>query len=323
MPIAISDLTKRLNVALQSQDVEELIRLTASANGMLPRARPANDRPAVDPVADGGDWLFDNGIVRARVAANGSLTQCTLANGPSLVAPANVAVVDAGRWRGIKHAKPVSSAVVDDALEVHLVAGAAKIAMRVELRPDEPFLRVNAAAAGTGALRMEHRFAAPRVALCGPDGERCALISADTAAIAICALDLAAWKVRELPKGGVAVDAPLGAIDGDGAAASWAFAPLRVDASKGEAETLWQQFAYETRVRLFQSTDYGVLVEGCGPADDGDGVMVTVRECNGVAGTMRVRCGGRMREADGATIEQEYLVAPIGASETREIRVRF
>jgi hypothetical protein len=323
MPIAVSDLSKRLDAALQSRDVEELLRLAASARAMLPRARDVQAPPTSDPVADGDCWLFDNGIVRARVHANGALTECALADGFNIAAPANVAVVNAGRWRGIKHAKAVAGAAVDGALDLHLVAGGAKIAMRVELRSDEPFLRVDAAAAGAGVLRMEHRFAASRVALCGPRGERCALVRADAAALAVFALDGADWKVRELPKGGVAVDAPIGAIDDDGIAASWAFAPLPPAAGKGEAEALWQRFAYETRVRLFQSTDYGILVESCGPAEDGDGVTVTVRECEGKASTLRVRCGGRMRAAEGAAIEQEYLVAPIGANETREIRVRF
>lgn len=290
---------------------------------MLPRAPAGTTRSACAPTEAGEGWSFDNGLVRARVLANGVLVECALAGGASVVAPANVAAVDGGRWRGIKRAKAVSSATVDDTLELHLLVGAARIAMRVELRAAEPFLRVDAAAAGAGDLRMEHRFAASRVAPCGPRGERCALVGGDAAAIAVFALDPVAWNVRELPKGGVEVDAPLGTVGGDGIGASWAFAPLQADAGKGLAEALWQRFAYESRVRLFQSTDYGVLVESCGPADDGDGVVITLRECEGVASTLRVRCGGRMREAEGATIEQEYLVAPIGANETRVVRVRF
>ena len=323
MPIAISDLTKRLNAALQTGDAEELLRLTASATAMLPRARAAQAAVVAEPIAEHEGWTFDNGLIRARMLTNGALTECALTGGANLAASANVAVVDAGRWRGIKHANPVSSEVADGALELHLSAGGARIAMRVELRPDEPFLRVEAAAAGAGDLRIEHRFSALRAALCGPHNERCALVCADAASIAVLALDPPTWSVRELSQGGVAVVASLGAIDGDGIGASWAFAPLTSGATKGQAETMWQRFAYDTRVRLFQSTEYGVLVEDCGPAEDGDGLTVTVRECEGNAGTLRVRCGGRMREAEGATIEQEYLVAPIAANETRVIRVRF
>lgn len=321
-PSALGVLTKRLHAAVASNDPDELTRLAASASAILPRGREPDPLAPSDPVADGSDWSFGNGIVSARVLANGALAECAGDGGRSIAAPANVLVIDAG-WRGRKQAKAVSAAVSDGGAALRLSAGGARIAMRAELRPGEAFVRVDVAAAGSGDLSVEHRFAASRVTLCGPQRERCALVASDAAAIAIVALDPVRWKRRELPKGGVAVDVDLGNVGGEGSSASWAFAPLTADASPGEAEAMWQRFAYGPRVRLFQSTDYGTLVEGCGPADDGDGVMVTVRECNGRAGETRVRCGGRMREAEGATIEREYLVAHIDANETREIRVRF
>lgn len=321
-PSALGVLTKRLNAALASRDADELTRLAASASAILPRGR-APDVPAQnDPIAEGDGWTFDNGVASARILANGVLTECARSDARSIVAPANVLVVEAG-WRGHKQAKAVAGTVAGGGADLQLSAGGARLAMRVELQAGEPFVRVDVAAAGSGDAWVENRFAASRVTLCGPQRERCALIASDTAALAILALDAARWRQRELPKGGVAVDMQLGDVAGEGASASWAFAPLAADASAGEAEAMWQRFVYGPRVRLFQSTEYGVLVEGCGPADDGDGVIVTLRECDGRARDMRVRCGGRMREAEGATIDREYLVAPIGANETRELRVRF
>lgn len=321
-PSALGVLTKRLQAALAAHDADELTRVAASASAMLPRGRAAEAQAPCVPIADDGGWTFENGIVRARALANGAIVECALVGARSIAAPANTVVAHGGLLRGRAIARGAAAQIADDGLDLHVRAGGARGAIRVELRPNEPFVRVDAAFAGRGEVHLENRFAATRVLACGANGERGALISSDAAALALLSLDPASWIAHELPKGGVRVDLRLGEA-ARGAAASWAFAPMAADATLGEAQACWQLFAYGARVRLFQSTDYSVLVEDCGPAGDGDGVVVTVRECNGVAGEMRVRCGGRMREAEGAAIEREFLVASIGAGETRAIRVRF
>jgi alpha-mannosidase len=51
-------------------------------------------------------------------------------------------------------------------------------------------------------------------------------------------------------------------------------------------------------VRLFTCDDPAVLVVATKPADDGNGVIVRVRECDGEARTVSLRCGGRARRAE-------------------------
>jgi hypothetical protein len=48
---------------------------------------------------------------------------------------------------------------------------------------------------------------------------------------------------------------------------------------------------------LFSCDDPAVLVVATKPADDGDGMIVRVRECDGEARRVDLRCGGRMRRA--------------------------
>jgi alpha-mannosidase len=115
---------------------------------------------------------------------------------------------------------------------------------------------------------------------------------------------------------------------------SWAFAPLPTGTGIGEIEQMWRRFAHETSVRLFTSDDAAVLVTACKPAQDGDGIVVRVRECDGKNAELRLRCGGRMRDVvaiDGVEepldepvrVEGESLTAPLPAYSLRSFRVRF
>jgi hypothetical protein len=87
-------------------------------------------------------------------------------------------------------------------------------------------------------------------------------------------------------------------------------------------------------VRLFTCEDHSVLIVATYPADDGSGVIVRVRECDGEPRRVALRCGGRMREAlavDAAerpvsgdvAIEEEELVFALGAFALRSFLVRF
>ncbi|MFI5389162.1 MAG: glycosyl hydrolase-related protein, partial [Candidatus Eremiobacterales bacterium] len=102
----------------------------------------------------------------------------------------------------------------------------------------------------------------------------------------------------------------------------------------GAIERAWLTFAHQPRVRLFTCDDDGVAIAACKPAEDGDGAIVRVRECDGRGRAVALRCGARMREAEpvdalerpasgAATIEGEHLHCEIGAFALRSFRVRF
>ena len=99
-------------------------------------------------------------------------------------------------------------------------------------------------------------------------------------------------------------------------------------------ERIWRRYANEPSVHLFESDDDAVLVAACKPAEDGDGVILRVRECDGSYVRARVRCGGRMRAAecvDGlersasgdAGIDAESLVFDLSPYALRSFRIRF
>jgi alpha-mannosidase len=159
--------------------------------------------------------------------------------------------------------------------------------------------------------------------------------------IALFALDTYGWSARALPKGGLHLGHSLlrGTTWPDASADlgehrfSYAFAPF-AGASAGAIEQAWLRFAHEPRVRLFSAGDEGVLVVACKPAEDGDGVVVRVRECNGTSRRVHLRCGARTTQALSvdalerpidrpAGIEEESLVFDLNAYEMRSFRVRF
>jgi alpha-mannosidase len=155
------------------------------------------------------------------------------------------------------------------------------------------------------------------------------------------ALDTYGWSARTLENGGVQLGHSLlrGTTWPDEHAdlgehrLSYAYAPF-LGVNTGAIERAWLQFAHEPRVRLFTCEDDAIAVVGCKPAQDGDGVIVRVRECDGAARSVALRCGARMREfhavdalerrIDGdARIEDERLLFEIGAFALRAFRVKF
>jgi len=114
---------------------------------------------------------------------------------------------------------------------------------------------------------------------------------------------------------------------------AYAFAPVR-SISIGALERAWIRFAHEPRVRLFTSENQSVLVVACKPAEDRDGAIVRVRECDGQACSARLRSGARVAAAHAVdalerrienpvAIENETLVFDLKAFELRSLRVRF
>ena len=114
---------------------------------------------------------------------------------------------------------------------------------------------------------------------------------------------------------------------------SYAYAPF-ASARTGALERAWLRFVHEPRVRLFTTEDESILVVACKPAEDGDGAVLRVRECDGEARIVRLRSGARVvsvqavdaleRPIESAVaLENETLVFQMKAFEIRSFRVRF
>jgi alpha-mannosidase len=114
---------------------------------------------------------------------------------------------------------------------------------------------------------------------------------------------------------------------------SYAYAPF-AGARVSRLERTWSQFAHEQRVRLFTTEDESVLVVACKPAQDRDGAIVRVRECDGSAQTVRLRCGARVTAVHSAdalerpidspvAIDGEHLVFDLTPNQLRSFRVKF
>ncbi|MGH7327282.1 MAG: glycoside hydrolase family 38 C-terminal domain-containing protein, partial [Polyangiaceae bacterium] len=114
----------------------------------------------------------------------------------------------------------------------------------------------------------------------------------------------------------------------------WALMPLDGNVGIGGLERVWREYAYPARVRLFTCEDPAVLVVACKPADDGDGIVVRVRECDGAERRIRLAFGGRAREIEScdarerriereAALEEHAIVARLQPYELRSFRVRL
>ncbi|MEO6836480.1 MAG: glycoside hydrolase family 38 C-terminal domain-containing protein, partial [Candidatus Tumulicola sp.] len=277
--------------------------------------------------------------------------------------------IDAGYERSARPVRPQPPRCADRALDIPFDVGdGSRATMRLSLAAGEPFLRVDAVVDWRERrclLRVENhlRLGAEEVAYGAPHGIVTRSTRTDTperraqfevpgqrfafvrdgagGGLACFALDTYGWNGRALAGGGVrlghsllrATTWPDPTADRGEHRLSWAYAPT-ANATYGEVERAWLRFAFEPDVRLFESDHDAVLIVACKPAEDGDGVVLRVRECDGAARTARIRCGGRMREAlavdalerpvpGAAGIEGESLVAPMGAFALRSFRVRF
>jgi alpha-mannosidase len=274
--------------------------------------------------------------------------------------------LDAAYDRHPRRLRPGAATIVDEALEVELAGDGAAIVMRLTLNAGEPYLRVELAVrwqATHRILRAEHRFAlnttdarfgqphgtlvrtgapqtpAERTHFEVP-AQRWVHVSDGTHGAAIFAPDTYGWSVQALRGGGVRIGASLlraprwpdpGADRGDHAIA-YAIAPT-AGASIGDLEGAWRDYAEPERVRLFGCDDPAVLVVATKPADDGDGTIVRVRECDGETRRVDLICGGRMRAAEpvdacerpvagDAAVEGERLSFMLPAFALRSFRVR-
>ncbi len=355
-------------------------RVMAATASILPRGRAADATRCAVPRRDDEAFVFDNGIVLARVSADGSVHELAANGAPGVVARANLLAAYRDRprtwdawnvdWDYAKRRvriRPLGAEIVGDALECRFLVGRSPLTMRLSLGARDPFLRVACEVDWREEhvlLRVEHWLAldADRVLYGAPHGtiergarrdtpaararfevpgQRFALVRDERSGFAAFALDTYGWSARTLRGGGLqlghsllrAARWPDPSADLGPAELSWALAPVG-RAPVSALERAWERFADEPRVRLFTADDPAVLVVACKPADDGDGVIVRVRECDGADRPLRLRCGARMRAvecADGlerpipgeVRIEGEELIATLAAMSLRTFRVRF
>ncbi len=357
-------------------------RVEDAARSVLPRSDVRLVPPrAIVPRRDDDGWVFENRYVRARVRDDGSIVELGAAAGESVVALGNGLAAYADKptswdaWNvdasyALKRVAvtPQGAAIEDDGLLVRLAVGkGSRIAMRIALHEDEPWLRVELAVAWHEdhvLLRAEHRIAvrAREVRYGQPHGtlvrsaypsdaaerakfevpaQRWAHVSDGERGLAVFATDLYGWNAVGLKDGGVRLGTSLlraptwpdpGADRGEQQLA-YALVPT-AGASVSALEQAWQSYAVRERVRLFTCDDPAVLVVATYPSDDGSGVIVRVRECDGEARRVALRCGGRMRAAtpvdaaerpvagDGA-IEEEALAFELGPFALRSFLVTF
>lgn len=276
--------------------------------------------------------------------------------------------IDRGYDRRMRRAQPQSARIENDTLVVDFRFGGSAATMRAALHAGEPFLRVDldvdwserrtllrlenwlpvqtdrvtyGSAHGTITRSARADTPAERAKFEVP-GQRFAIAREETGnGVAIFALDTYGWSARVLPKGGVHVGHSLlrGTCWPDERAdvgehrLFYAFAPF-AGVGTGAIERAWLQFAHEPRVRLFTCEDEAVLVTACKPAHDGDGVIVRVRECEGTARRVALRCAARMTQADAADglerplgqamhLEEERIHFDLRPYELRTLRVRF
>ena len=276
--------------------------------------------------------------------------------------------LDAGYERKRDRVTPSEGAIVEDGFEIPFIVGKTSAAtMRISARDGEPFLRIELAVnwnAEHRILRVENWLAlrTDRVTFGAPHGtierssrcetpaerarfevpgQRFASVSDGTTGVALLAHDTYGWSARSLPDGGIALGHSLlrsprwpdpNSEDPE-PRLTWAFMP-HDGASIGEVERAWEAFAYEPRVKLFESADPAVAVVAVKPAEDRDGVIMRLRECNGSDREARVRSAGRARDVqcvdglerpvDGdARLDGEEIVARIAGYGLRSFRVRF
>ena len=276
--------------------------------------------------------------------------------------------IDASYERRMRPARPQGASIVDGGLEIAFLIGSSPATMRLSLLENEPFLRVELAIdwrERRRLLRLENwlavqtdevTYGAPhgivrrssltdtpqRRARFEVPGQRFAAArDAAGLGLALLTLDTYGWSARTLERGGLRLGHSLlrGTTWPDPRAdagehhLTWAFAPLQGE-STGTIERWWERFAGESSVRLFTGDDGGVMVAACKPAEDGDGAILRLRECDGNGREFRLRCGARMRSvetvdalerpiAGEVRIEGEEIVATIPAFGLLAFRVRF
>jgi len=237
--------------------------------------------------------------------------------------------------------------------------------VRISLAANEPVLRVDLAVDWRErhvVLRVENtlgfaaaraRFGAPHGAVERPPqprtraerakyeapGQRYARVDAAGCGLALLALDTYGWSIDR--RGGVTALGhsllrgptwPDPGADLGTHAFALGYVPCAT-LGMGELESVWDRFAGRDDVPMFTSADPALLVVATKLADDGDGIVVRVRECDGRTRDLRLRCGARVRSivcvdalerptGEAAALVEGTIETQIGAFALRSFRVR-
>ncbi len=340
--------------------VERIIeRIDAGTRSILPRSdvvAPDAALGAPESTADG--FVFVNEHVRARVRSDGTIVELAATGGPNVATLVNGLAayidtpakwdawnLDAGYVRRRLAVKPREVAIDEGGLVLRLTIGRRSTAsMRIDVRPGEPFVRVELAVdwrEDQVVLRVENRFAVvahsarfgqPHGSLERPLGartpaerarfevpaQRWVHVDDGERGVAVLAPDTYGWNARGLKGGGVGLGLSLlraprwpdPTADRGEHRIAYAFAPT-AGAPVSALEAAWQAYVMPPRVRLFTSETPGVLVVATKPADDGRGAIVRVRECDGAARAVGLRCGGRMRTVHAVDACERPLPDPV------------
>jgi hypothetical protein len=300
---------------LAATNIDDAERLIDAARSILPRSTLVEYRPVpVPPVFDEDEWQFDNGFVRARVRESGAILELTTANGRNAVTQANLVAASFRRWP--RHIAHDGTERADGGLDVRLRLKKSAMLMHLVLYENEPFLRVELAVEWKerwSQLRSEHWLALhePKV----EKNDRYVGASAgDGTGVAILSAAPLEWHARKLRRGGVHLASALPHVEFDLAYAPYERIPVSA------IERAWDAFAHPSRVPLFEADPESVVVTQTKPRSDGNVVAVTVRECDGAGGSVRLRCAARAKTArddagndipveDGALA---FSIAPLG-----------
>lgn len=318
------ELVDRLRAALADGQLDVVDK---AASAMLPRAPNMRLPEPSRPLRDGDDVRFDNGLVQASFNQSGALLDLASPRTRVPIAQANLLTAHRDFPKGWRlRVRPTGFQLHDDRIEVRFLAGSSPATMSIEVRRGEPFVRVACAVdwkTSRATLALESWVAIQAGEVRYGADRHFAALSDERAGLALFALDPLGWTSQPLRKGGMHLRVSL-LHDGGQAQLAWAFAPFEPGVSLGALEAAYEDFAYEPRVRLFTSGDRAIRIVACRPDAHGDGVIVRVREVDGTARAMRLRCGARMREVEGdAAIEGEAILADVAAFGEREFRVRF
>ena len=304
------------------------------ANVIIAR-RPTPPSPEGDGFAFANDRLVarirrDGTLVELRVPGGSNLVRHAQRLAAYVDRPARWDAwnVDRGYRKRRLPLRVTGCEIVEDALEIRCAFGKSLTVTRVSLDGNEPYLRVEVAVAWRDRhvlLRIENelafgatqaRFGAPHGAVertpwprsrlerakfeaCGQRYAR--IDDAGAAGLAMLALDTYGWSLsrrrgvtnlgHSLLRGPAWPDPQADRGDHAFTLAYLPYAKLGM----GELETIWERFAGRSDVPMFTSADPALLVVATKLADDGDGIVVRARECDGAARESELRCGARAR----------------------------
>lgn len=158
-----------------AQAQELTASVIASAESMLPRAGTRHAAEPSAPREDGDGFVFDNGLLRARVGRDGAITELAAAGVRNIAIEANVLALyrdrprqweawnlDDGYQQSMRRVAAREARPAAGALELDYDFDGSPAEMRVELREGESFLRVELDVdwhARRTLLRVENRFA--------------------------------------------------------------------------------------------------------------------------------------------------------------------